>query len=656
MRIDSRPARGTPRVGRARAAGARRSNTGRDQGFTLPELLATIVITGLIVTSIAQGIVLVLRQHTNDSGRLDNAITDQSLALWLTPDLVSAEASDTSPDALPCTQPCPAGAETGGSNALALKWQTLTNTNGIVIEVVRQVSYRYLQRDGTYQIVRVECTTSGGNPATCSSQTVVRDAPPPPTGTVFTPGVTVPTWVVELSDPPDVADGTSDNTKGSRRVVISVDGGGEADAVGASADRLAYTAGGFEKRIVVANDTFTSSPLFGQAKSRCGGTFGVVVDTSSSIGAAAMGQVRDGLNAMVDALTGTPIKMQIIQFNTTSGAVGTGNWSQYFDLSDPGQAAALKTGIGALTPGGGTNWEDGLYRMFHTSSGTLQAQQPGTVLFFTDGVPTWSRFEASSTPTTAAPPRWTPDTYPTRDWSAVNNPSKYYQVGYLRARQLVSSFSAGTRFLGVGVGPAIVSDMVEWVDVNGSTITQTPTPAKTVLSRIIEADAPVVVAEVDPATGAYRNADQANLYLLPTFEQFVTALRAVALAACGGTVTVQTTYQGAPLSTAVSYQNTAMATPQGASLPPTGRILTTDQVNTRVTFDFPVTSGAAVIVDIAPIVSSVLDGLRPSGWSCRAGPSARSVATFPVDGGWTGARVQVAANEAVSCTLTVVPA
>ncbi len=617
-------------------------------------MLATIVLTGLIVASIAQGIFLVLKQHTNDSGRLENAITDQSLALWLTPDLISAESSDTSPGALPCTQPCPAGAETGGSNALALKWQTLTNTNGIVVEVVRQVSYRYVQRAGQYDIVRVECTTTGGGAPACSTQSVVRDAPPPPAGVVFQAGVTAPSWVVELSDPPDVADGSSDNTKGSRRVVVSVDGGGDDNATGAAADRLAYTAGSFEKRIVVANDTFTPSPLFGQAKSRCGGTFGVVVDTSSSIGAAAMGQVRDGLNAMVDALTGTPIKMQIIQFNTMSGAVATGNWSQYFDLSDPGQAAALKTGIGTLTPGGGTNWEDGLYRMFYTSSGTLQAQQPGTVLFFTDGVPTWSRFEASSTAATAPAPRWAPDTYPTREWSALNNVSKYYHVGYLRARQLVSSFSAGTRFLGVGVGPAIVSDMVEWVDVNGSTITQTPTPAKTVLSRIIEADAPVVVAEIDPATGAYRNADQANLYLLPTFDQFVAALRAVALAACGGTVTVQTSYQGAPLATAVSYQNTAVATPQGAPLPATGRILTTDQVNTRVTFDFPVTTGAAVVVDLAPTVTSLLDGLRPSGWSCRAGPSTRTATTFPVDGGWTGVRVQVAANEAVSCTLTVV--
>lgn len=653
MRIHSRPARGTPRVGRARAAGARRSNTGRDQGFTLPELLATIVITGLIVTSIAQGILLVLRQHTNDSARLDNAITDQSLALWLNPDLVSAEASDTSPGTLPCTLPCPAGAETGGSNALHLRWQTLTNANGIVVEVVRQVSYRYLERRGTFQIVRVECTSSTSNPATCNTQTVVHNAPPPPTGVTFQAGVTAPSWVVELSDPPDVADGTSDNTKGSRRVVIAVDGGGDPGAAGAATDLLAYTAGGWEKKIVLANDTFTPSPTFGQAKSRCGGTFGVVVDTSSSIGTAAMDQVRTGLNTMVDALTGTPIKMQIIQFNTMSGAVGTTQWSQYFDLADAGQASTLKAGIAALTPGGGTNWEDGLYRMFHTASGTLQSQQPGTVLFFTDGVPTWSRFEASSTATTAPPPRWTPDTYPTRDWSALNNPSKYYQVGYLRARQLVSSFSAGTRFLGVGVGPAIVSDTVEWVEASG---TVTPTAAKTVLSRIIEADAPVVVAEVDPATGAYRNADQANLYLLPTFDQFVAALRAVALAACGGTVTVQTTYQGAPLATAVSYQNTAMTTPQGAELPPTGRILTTDQVNTRVTFDFPVTTGAAVVVDIAPTVTSLHDGLRASGWSCRAGPAARASTTFPVDGGWSGVRVQVAANEAVSCTLTVVPA
>lgn len=639
-----------PRLRRARRTGRRRRDAPRDDGFTLPELLATIVITGLILASITQGILLVLSQHANDAGRLDNAITDQSLSLWLTPDLISAEDSDTDPAALPCELPCPPGAETGGSNALHLRWQTLTNANGLVVEVVRQVSYRYLKRNGQYDIVRVECTTTGGGTPECTSRTVVRAAPPPPDGVAFEPGVTAPSWVVELSDPPDLDDGTT----ASRRVVVAVDGRGSTDAVGAAEDRLAYTAGGWQKRIVVADDTFTPSPLFGQAKSRCGGTFGVVVDTSASIGTESMAQVRAGLTAMVDALTGTPIKMQIIQFNTISGAVGTTGWSQYFDLSDPGQATVLKQGIDALAPGGGTNWEDGLYRMFHTASGTLQAQQPGTVLFFTDGVPTWSRFEVSSAASTAPPPRWTPDTYPTRDWSALNNPSKYYHVGYLRARQLVSSFSAGTRFLGVGVGSAIVADSVEWVDLAGPSWVVTNTPAKTVLSRIIEADAPVVVAEIDPATGAYRNADQANLYLLPTFEQFVSALRAVALAACGGTVTIQTRYQDAPLATAVSYQNTAVATPGGVQLPSTGRILTTDSVNTRVTFDFPVTTGAAVIVDLAPTVTSALDELQPSGWSCRAGPQARSATTFPVDGGWSGIRVQVAANEAVSCTLTVV--
>jgi hypothetical protein len=612
------------------------------------ELLAAIAITGLVVTSIAQGVVLLVSQHANESGRLDNAIADQSLSLWLTPDLVSAEESDTAPGLLPCTQPCPAGAETGGSNALLLRWQTLTNANGLVVEVTRQVSYRYLQRNGQFDIVRVECTRTGSGQPSCWSLPLVRDAPPPPEGVTFVAGVTAPTWVVELSD------AENNGTRSSRRVVVSVDGGAAGTAYGATADRFAYAAGGWEQRTVVPDDTFTPSPLFGQAKSRCGGTFGVVVDTSASIGTTAMGQVRDGLNAMVDALTGTPIKMQIIQFNTVSGAVGTAQWSQYFDLSDQAQATSLKAGINSLAPGGGTNWEDGIYRMFHTSSGTLQSQQPGTVLFFTDGVPTWSRFEVSSSATTAPAPRWTPDTFPTREWSALNNPSKYYHVGYLRARQLISSFSAGTRFIGIGVGQAIVSDSVEWVDIVGGVPTTTLTPASTVLSRIIEADAPVVVAQTDPATGVYRNADQANLYLLPTFEQFVAALRAVALAACGGTVTIQTQYQGGPLATAVSYQNTAVATPQGAPLPSTGRILTTDNVNTRVTFDFPVTTGAAVVVDISPTVTSLLDGLRPSEWSCRAGPTTRSATTYQVEGGWTGVRVQVAANEAVSCTLTVV--
>ena len=70
-----------------------------------------------------------------------------------------------------------------------------------------------------------------------------------------------------------------------------------------------------------------------------------------------------------------------------------------------------------------------------------------------------------------------------------------------------------------------------------------------------------------------------------------------------------------------------------------------------VTFDFDMADGLHRIIEIEPLNSSDLPaGYTGGSWSCKAGVTNRPVVTYPITGTvWTGVRVQVGANEAVSC-------
>ncbi|HYN31852.1 MAG TPA: prepilin-type N-terminal cleavage/methylation domain-containing protein, partial [Ilumatobacteraceae bacterium] len=93
------------------------SNKQRDAGMTLPELLISVVLTGLLVSVISAASIVVLRTADNNEGRLNNARSEQNVSVWMPADLTSAENVRTEAHHLPCgpqagfTQtfaPCPA--------------------------------------------------------------------------------------------------------------------------------------------------------------------------------------------------------------------------------------------------------------------------------------------------------------------------------------------------------------------------------------------------------------------------------------------------------------------------------------------------------------------------------------------------------------------
>jgi prepilin-type N-terminal cleavage/methylation domain-containing protein len=640
-------------------------NAKNDGGFTLIEVVATVMLLGLILVSVTAAFTVVVQQQVASSGRISNAVSEQSVGQWLTPDLASASGdTDISPGASACFTTCPAGVENGGSNVMLFQWTTRSGDGGGVITINTRVSYRYIQRGDGYDLVRVECVLEGTKPQVCSTVTVLRDVPKPPDDITFAAGVPV-TWIAQVSDPlpPTMFDPTGapalNNPKNARRVSINIDGGGGSGTQaagngggGGGAEQITFTAGGTERR-VIGVDSIVNAPTLVQPRSRCGGNFGVVVDTSASIGSTAMVQVRNGLTSLIDAFTGTPIKLQMVRFNQKSSSVGVGaGWAKYYDMSNPTDVANLKTGVNALVENGATNWEDGLYRLFYNADGSLQTSLPQTVLFFTDGVPTWSRFEITSAPSTAPAPRWSPDTYPSRSESLIANPTtQYYHMGYLRAAKIIGTFGTDVQFIGVGVGPGI-NTSTEWLLSNN---TVSPRPAKDVLAAAIGNSKAPVLATTD-VDGKYTNADVANLYISPTFDKFTDALRAIALDQCGGTVTVQTRRSGAPETHPFTYVNTAMRDSDGNVLTPTLKTVTTDADNPGATIDFTIPSGKSITVDIQPVVTSDLAGFKPAGWSCRSGPNAIAVTEFDVSGLWKGVRVSIDANAAISCVLAVVPA
>ena len=436
-----------------RAASVR---THRDAGMTLPEVLVSMAITGVLVAAMAMAATLVIRQADNNTGRINNVRSEQSVGIWLPSDLASAELVNTDPAASPCGTACPPGLLDSGSNALMLTWSGSVPGVTASIPTTTTVSYRYVLQGTEYAIVRVICESIGGAAPTCSEVTMLHDVPPPPSGQAWTPGVTSPTWVmlVRLAlDPSDPTNGNSAladptyQTKNGRRVTVTINGGGDVAGGGGGQDVITFSAGGTNRQPDLSTSNLSDAPTFSATRSRCGGNFGMVVDTSGSIGSTNMTSVKSGITAFVNAFAGTPIKLQVVRFSTNATTLGAGTgWSRYYDMLVDSDVADLKTQVGTLSSTGSTNYEDAMFRMFNNKDGTVQSTLPDTLIFFTDGIPNYSRLDS----TTASAPA-----IPNPDDAALpaSTGGNFGQVAFNRANRIVRQYDPDVqRFIGVFVG------------------------------------------------------------------------------------------------------------------------------------------------------------------------------------------------------------
>ena len=124
------------------------------------------------------------------------------------------------------------------------------------------------------------------------------------------------------------------NTKNANRVVVTINGGGDADGGGGGINQISLTAGG-TTRSTLPKDSTRNAPTFTQTQSRCGGPLTLIIDDSGSIGSA-MDTVKNGVRQFIESLAGTPVQIQIVRFDNTASVLGTTEWSKYFDMTVPG--------------------------------------------------------------------------------------------------------------------------------------------------------------------------------------------------------------------------------------------------------------------------------------------------------------------------------
>ena len=628
--------------------------------MTLIEVIVTLTVIGAIATVLAAAITVTFRQQSETSGSLGVARWEQALAIWLPTDLASADPNEVS--TVPDVQPdgCSLPECSSASNALRIQYD---DGSGLTM-----VSYRYgpdPDPDGGFVIWRVEC--QGG---LCTSRIVLRDlAEPDDAGWV--PGVSdVPSSVMSVSAPTKVVrdeldpDDPANVDNAAVTVNVTVNGLPEADG-GARSSSVSVTVGGVV-RGELDPPTF-DGPNFVDARSACGGPHTLLVDYSGSINfsAGAPADVRRGVESFVRAFEGTPTQLKVVLFNETINTLGGADHT--YDLSDPDDVVALVGtsstdhtdgvfGTSYATPNNGTDWPAALRSAFYNASGErldedsdLSTLMPERVILFTDGLPTVP-LEADGGP---------PVTQSAYDHDAVwydSNVGSGTDQLHLRswwwANEVANEFRGTVDLIGVGVGPAFSREI---------RVAESGWPSHLIPSPVFLGD--LVAGQSSPIAyvpsegygfnvvngdDGWDDVADADVLTTSDFSRIGEGLAAIALAECGGTLTVSTRDgAGATIDDDIDYGMVA----EGVD----DQQLSTTRISTAATFDVPFGGAASKTVRLIP-QDLVTTGYTATGWSCRAGGGVLDPWQWSlIDSGnpAAGIEVTVFSTEAVSCTLEV---
>lgn len=504
------------------------SNDRRDAGFTLPEMLISVMISGILIVAIAMAFTTVLQTEASASTRLAESKDITFVQTWLPIDLSSAVASYSEADEAELTTAL-ATVVDGGPPAQAINHDFGPDSTN-VLTLVRPdldagagiyyiVTYRYEQVNGEWRISRYEIRNPGTVSETVKTVGVAYEVPDPPIGWL---PKTPPTFAAEVIARTQYIRPVGEDVEfkfDSGKTFVSGGGG-----LSAQNELDSNGRGGLKN---------PSAP-----PSRCGGRIAMVIDTSGSVPASNGGEAtEDAAVGFIQGFTGTPTTLSLNGFDMeaygmgiTAGAkVNNGVRSPYLSLLDPGPTVeALGSRVtdldnfGSPLPGwpgakggadrqalrdpnsdgihwdqiytdadgSGTNWEDGLWNVFRDTNGNYYGtEQPELLVFITDGEPNRVRtaaggsVSASEADATAAARR-------------VANRAK----------------DDGTRVIGVMVG-------------NKSTNTAYVNRLKDVVGSL----------EYQPALN---NAGTANLFK-GQFSELGSILKSILIAECGGTLTIQ---------------------------------------------------------------------------------------------------------------------
>ena len=557
----------------------------RDRGMTLVELLITVTILGIIMTSLSAAMIVVLRTEQPIKDNLSESKDITFLQAWIPNDLASASSRNIDPMYQPSTR-----TTLPGTNVLTLDRADIS-TSGVTANYV--VSYRYVQVRDEWQLQRYEIRNVGLATQTITKVGVAHQLASPP-----------PTWNPTQS-PVHAVSVTSRNQVVLRPI------GEDVQVTFGSGQEFTTGGAGLSSQDQLPTD-YTGGIIDPSAPpTRCGGTVTVVLDTSSSI--PAQGGATSLVNAalgFIDAFSGTPTYLRIVGFDVSAYSYYPTTAGQYVNiLNSTADLTAMRTKIdnqdlSTARWGGGTNWEDGLWQAFRTTSGTAFSQLPELVVFISDGEPNRNR---TNTP---------------------NDGDARFNTTDLSRAVTAANFGRGTgaRIVGILVGN------------DASTTNQGR--MKSVVGNVAW-----------NGTGANNpgNAAAADFFLpanSASFAQLGNVLRSISAAVCGGTITVQKRIeQAGVLSEATGTWS--YTTDVGV------RDLDTSQ-SSSATFDFTFPSGTTTrTVQITETPKSGYTFVRAD---CSSGGIAIPASRLrsPTDGS-PGVIVTLTPDEAVSCLMVSRP-
>jgi prepilin-type N-terminal cleavage/methylation domain-containing protein len=514
-----------------------RSRSRDDAGFTLPELLISVVVLGLIVGVISAGIIVTMRTANTSKARTALAVDQQFVATYLPYDLASATAYSTSTTTAGTPPPVLNGIGLPGTNVLELTWKETVGGN----TKYYAVSYRYVKNGTSFELWRYRCeasTPTGFTAAACTSVVVARNLVQPANPGTWTSGDPVPAGAVTVTKKP--GGGLTDIT-----MTIGLAGGGS------TTTQFTVGAGGLSEGKTVAPVRFEDTSFAGN-NTRCGKRILLVVDTSTSVPVnAGAYNVLDAVKAFVDAFKGTPTQLGVLAFDRLTYEIAprsglpAGYGGSYVAMRTVGATNSITTWANTLRldgndntsghdndyylddpnndnvfwgqKGDGTNWDDALFRSIYDGTGVtpgnastynnpvLLSRLPDTIVFVTDGEPNKSRG-------TAIPSSGRGDV--NRDAVDVSLPGSVATA----ARAL------GIKVIGIGVG-----DSFNYVYPAPTTVSS-PTPF---------GDLSSVAGNTrwNQKIDATSNASVATLFY-GNYANLGNALTAIFQADCGGTITV----------------------------------------------------------------------------------------------------------------------
>ncbi len=450
----------------------------RDRGMTLVELLITVTILGIIMTSLSAAMIVILRTERPIKDHLSESKDITFLQAWIPNDLASASSRNIDP----LHQPSPR-TTLPGTNVLTLNRADIS-TSDVTTNYV--VSYRYVQVGEEWQLQRYEIRNVGLTTQTLTKVGVAHQLAAPPA-----------TWNPTQSPIHAV-------TVTSRNQVVLRPIGEDVQVTFGSGEEFTTGGAGLSSQDQLPTD-YTGGIIDPSAPpTRCGGTVTVVLDTSSSI--PSQGGATSLVNAalgFIDAFSGTPTYLRIVGFDISAYSYYPTTAGQYVNILNPStNLTAMRTKVdnqdlSTARWGSGTNWEDGLWQAFRNTSGTAFSQLPELVVFISDGEPNRNR---TNTP---------------------NDGDARFNTSDLSRAVTAANYGRGTgaRIVGILVGN------------DASTTNQ---------GRMKSVVGNVVWNGTGPTNPG--NATAADFFLpanSASFAQLGNVLRSISAAVCGGTVTVQ---------------------------------------------------------------------------------------------------------------------